>query len=218
MKIKKYKHQRSKYKSINSCERALIIQYIEEYKYSPSNVSLITGHNISTIKAIYQVYKKEGRILKKERRDKILNSVAQVQLFVVDDMNGQLINLGYQTYEFKVRNDNDSSAQELKEQMIKELMQEKQSLILSLLSNQQAVQRFTNDINTLMQQKNITNQFGFINPISSLNCLEKQQIQFARNQIREKCSNINQIPLMLNYSLNSQILKILAEQHKQMKS
>ncbi|CAK77499.1 unnamed protein product (macronuclear) [Paramecium tetraurelia] len=218
MKIKKQKNQRSKYKCLNSSERALIIQYIEEYKYSTSHVSLITGHNISTIKAIYQVYKKEGRIQKKEKRDKILNSIAQVQLFVVDDMNEKLINLGYQTEEFKVSNDDDSSAKEFKEQMLKELIQKKQSQILSLLSNQQAVLRFTNDINTILQQKTITNEFSFITPNSTLNCLEKQQIQFARTQNQEKCSNINKIPLMLKYSLNSQILKILGEQHKQMKT
>lgn len=47
---------------------------------------MITGHNASTIKAIYQIYKKEGRINKKVKRDKILNLSYGLMLFVVDDM------------------------------------------------------------------------------------------------------------------------------------
>lgn len=50
-----------------------------------SKVSMITGHNASTIKAIYQVYKKEGRVHKKDKRDKVLNVVTQLQLYMVDD-------------------------------------------------------------------------------------------------------------------------------------
>ncbi|CAD8171723.1 unnamed protein product [Paramecium pentaurelia] len=218
MKIKKQKNQRSKYQSINSSERALVIQYIKEYKYSTSHVSMITGHNISTIKAIYKVYKKEGRVLKKEKRDKILNVVAQVQIFVVDDTKQSLANLGEEIKEFKAVKDNDNYVRVQTEQMIKELLQKKQFQILSLLSNQQAVEIYKKDMNTVLQQKNLTNGFNIMNPSSLLQFLERQQIEFSRNKKQEKCSNITQVPLISNQFLNSEILNILEEQHRLMKT
>ncbi|CAD8071418.1 unnamed protein product [Paramecium primaurelia] len=218
MKIKKQKNHRSKYQSINSSERELIIQYIKEYKYSTSHVSMITGHNISTIKAIYKVYKNEGRVQKKDKRDKILNVVSQVQIFMVDEIKQSLANIGEEITEYKGLKDNDHYVREQTEQMIKQLLQKKQFQILSKLSNQQAIEIFKTEMNSFFQQKSLTNDFSIITPSSLQQFLERQQIKFSRNKNQEKYSDITQVPLISNKFLSSDILILLDEQHKLMKT
>ncbi|CAD8073847.1 unnamed protein product [Paramecium sonneborni] len=210
MKIKKLKNKRSKYKSINSNERALIIQYIEEYKYSTSHVSMITGHNKSTIKAIYQVYKKEGRVYKKEKRDRILNITAQVLLFVVDDLNESFVRLGEEFKDFKTVNEEDSDIIDFKEQLIKEQLINKKCQILSLLVNQQAENNFTEEMNTIIEQQSLTNDFRIFQ--------ERQSIKVSINRKQEKCSYINQIPKFFYQNFYSSVLNILDEQHRLMRS
>ncbi|CAD8133647.1 unnamed protein product [Paramecium pentaurelia] len=48
-------------------------------------IAQITGHNLSTIKAIYRIYRNEGRINKKEKRDRELHTQKNVAVFVVDE-------------------------------------------------------------------------------------------------------------------------------------
>ncbi|CAD8062443.1 unnamed protein product [Paramecium primaurelia] len=217
MKIKKQKNKRSKYKSINSNERALIIQYIEEYKYSTSHVSLITGHKTSTIKAIYQVYKKEGRINKKEKRDKILNITTQVILVVADDTNKSYVKLGEEIKEFKSVNDEDNNVRDSKEKMIKEQLLNKKYQILNSLTKQQAVENFTQEMNTIIQQKALTNEFLIIKQNSDLKCQQKQSLKLSRNKQLEIFSDITEFPLIQNQGFNQQVLKILEEQHRLMR-
>ncbi|CAD8156551.1 unnamed protein product [Paramecium octaurelia] len=216
-KIKKQKNQRSKYNRVNSNERALIIQYIEEYKYSTSHVSLITGHNISTIKAIYSVYKKEGRVQKKEKRDKILYITTQVLLLVVDDTKESCVQLGEEIQKFEAIKEQDKKVGDSKEKMIKELLQNKKCQILCLLPNEQAVSNFTLDMNTIDQQKTLSNEFLNIENNLNLKCSQQQSLKYLRNKQLEIFSSITQIPEMQNNSLYSQLLSKLNVQHKLMR-
>ncbi|CAK71953.1 unnamed protein product (macronuclear) [Paramecium tetraurelia] len=223
-KIKKQKNYRSKYNSINSNERALIIQYIEQYKYSTSHVqlnnfqvSLITGHNISTIKAIYSVYKKEGRVQKKEKRDKILNITTQVLLLVVDDTNGKCVKLGEEIQKFEAIKEEDKNIRDSKEKMIQELLQNKKCQILSLLTNQQAVNNFTQDVNNIGQEKALSNEFLTTENNLNIKCGHKQSLKYLRNRQQENFPSINQNLQMLDKGFYSELQSRLYEQHKLMR-
>ncbi|CAD8162567.1 unnamed protein product [Paramecium pentaurelia] len=77
--------KKQKYKSVNSEERSKIINYFIEGSLSASQIAQITGHNLSTIKAIFRIYRNEGRINKKEKRDRELHIQKNVAVFIVDD-------------------------------------------------------------------------------------------------------------------------------------
>ncbi|CAD8168706.1 unnamed protein product [Paramecium pentaurelia] len=77
--------KRQKYNSISSDERQNIIKMFLENDYSAIQIAQLTGHNLSTIKAIYRIYKNEGRINKKERRDRQINIKQNVVVLMVDD-------------------------------------------------------------------------------------------------------------------------------------
>ncbi|CAK61572.1 unnamed protein product (macronuclear) [Paramecium tetraurelia] len=88
MNIKPEKKQ--KYKSVNSEERSKIINYFIEGSLSASQIAQITGHNLSTIKAIFRIYRNEGRINKKEKRDREVHIQKNVAVFIVDDQTRSL--------------------------------------------------------------------------------------------------------------------------------
>ncbi|CAD8078846.1 unnamed protein product [Paramecium sonneborni] len=215
MKIKKEKIQRSKYKSISSDERELIIQYIEQYKYSSSHVSIITGHNISTIKAIYQVYKREGRIQKKQKRDKILKITSQVLFFVADDMKESFVKLGEDIKEFLDVKDDNTDIRDFKENMLKQQLINNKSRIFCQLVNQQAKNNFLEEMNIMIKQNALTKEFSTINPNTVPKFQESQQIN---NRKQEKCSYLTQIPQSENPSFYSQVQNKLYEQHALMKT
>ncbi|CAD8075105.1 unnamed protein product [Paramecium primaurelia] len=77
--------KRQKYNSISSDERQNIIKMFLENDYSAIQIAHLTGHNLSTIKAIYRIYKNEGRINKKERRDRQINIKQNVVVLMLDD-------------------------------------------------------------------------------------------------------------------------------------
>ncbi|CAK80930.1 unnamed protein product (macronuclear) [Paramecium tetraurelia] len=169
MKIKKQKASRTKYKSISSSERALIIHYIEQYKYSTTHVSMITGHNASTIKAIYSVYKKQGRINKKAKRDKILNLTFRFILFVADDMyifqqcsQGSLTKLSVDSQESQhlLVEEGQDIKQTSHEQAIKKLLQINKPKIIDLLDNCMAIDTFEKQLKLMQQQEFPSRQFS----------------------------------------------------------
>ncbi|CAK69892.1 unnamed protein product (macronuclear) [Paramecium tetraurelia] len=82
--------KKQKYKSISSDERQQVIKLFLENAYSANQIANITGHNLSTIKAIYRIYKKEGRIYKKEKRDKQIKIKKNVVLLVIDEKTSHL--------------------------------------------------------------------------------------------------------------------------------
>ncbi|CAD8081488.1 unnamed protein product [Paramecium sonneborni] len=77
--------KKQKYKSVSSDERQKIIKMFLENAFSATQIAHLTGHNLSTIKAIYRIYKNEGRIKKKERRDREIQIRQNVLVFVVDE-------------------------------------------------------------------------------------------------------------------------------------
>ncbi|CAD8161603.1 unnamed protein product [Paramecium pentaurelia] len=77
--------KKQKYKSVSSDERQQIIKLFLENAYSANQIANLTGHNLSTIKAIYRIYKNEGRIYKKEKRDKQIKIKQNVIVLVVDE-------------------------------------------------------------------------------------------------------------------------------------
>ncbi|CAD8149957.1 unnamed protein product [Paramecium octaurelia] len=77
--------KKQKYKSVSSDERQQIIKLFLENAYSANQIANLTGHNLSTIKAIYRIYKNEGRIYKKEKRDKQIKIKKNVVVFVIDE-------------------------------------------------------------------------------------------------------------------------------------
>ncbi|CAD8180192.1 unnamed protein product [Paramecium octaurelia] len=162
MKIKKQKASRTKYKSISSSERALIIHYIEQYKYSTSHVSMITGHNASTIKAIYSVYKKQGRINKKAKRDKILNLTFRFILFVADDIQGSLTKLNVDSLESQhlLVEEGQVNIQTSQEQAIKKILQINKPKIIDLLDNSMAIDTFEKEFKLIQQHEFPSRQFS----------------------------------------------------------
>ncbi|CAD8160231.1 unnamed protein product [Paramecium octaurelia] len=77
--------KRQKYNSVSSDDRQKIIKMFLENDYSAIQIAHLTGHNLSTIKAIYRIYKNEGRINKKERRDRQINIQQNVVVLMVDE-------------------------------------------------------------------------------------------------------------------------------------
>ncbi|CAD8077572.1 unnamed protein product [Paramecium primaurelia] len=192
MKIKKQKALRSKYKSINSSERALIINYIEEYKYSTAHVSMITGHNASTIKAIYQVYKKQGRINKKVKRDKILNLKFQFMLFVYDDPKGNLtkINVEQHEYQKQIVEDQHMNQSNSQEQAIKRILECNQIKIMNLLDNANAIDTFKQEMKIIQSQELPSQQFSSLQLIPCFNIKENNQTKFLMKYNLKFISNL----------------------------
>ena len=83
---------KSKYKTISSDERSYILKQFIDRGLTATQVFLYiikvsqeTGHNLSTIKAIFRVYKKEGRVHKKIKRDMHLRLIRHYAVLVYDD-------------------------------------------------------------------------------------------------------------------------------------
>ncbi|CAD8174989.1 unnamed protein product [Paramecium pentaurelia] len=220
MKIKIQKASRSKYKSISSSERALIINYIEEYKYSTSHVSMITGHNASTIKAIYSVYKKQGRINKKAKRDKILNLTFGIILFVVDDIQGNLtkISMDSQESQHQIIEEGQFKLSTCHEQAIKKNLEQNKHKIISLLDNATSLDTFNREVNLITQQEYPSEQFSSLKLLSHSS--RREQANFKMNNNFRSFFGLfseNQEDLAKDGDSKSIIVKKLHEQYELMK-
>ncbi|KAM3129446.1 hypothetical protein pb186bvf_018438 [Paramecium bursaria] len=80
---------KSKYKTISSDERSYILKQFIDRGLTATQVSQETGHNLSTIKAIFRVYKKEGRVHKKLKRDMHLKLIRHYAVLLYDDEKSQ---------------------------------------------------------------------------------------------------------------------------------
>ncbi|CAD8084703.1 unnamed protein product [Paramecium sonneborni] len=222
MKIKKQKALRSKYKSINSSERALIIHYIEQYKYSTSHVSMITGHNASTIKAIYQIYKKEGRINKKVKRDKILNLSYGLMLFVVDDINGNLTRISIEQHETQkqIVEEEQVNTSKSYEQSIKQVLEQNKHKIVSFLDNVEAIDTFIKEVKIICQQEFPSQQFCNLRLSSCFKINDKKNVdQTIKKNIQNSFYNLSENQENTNSDEKSKsiVIKKLNEQYRQMK-
>lgn len=71
-------------KKLSNCFWKMLIRPNKYFKFIVQ-IANLTGHNLSTIKAIYRIYKNEGRINKKEKRDKQIKIKQNVIVLVVDE-------------------------------------------------------------------------------------------------------------------------------------
>lgn len=69
---------------LSNCFWKMYILLTKYFKFIVQ-IANLTGHNLSTIKAIYRIYKNEGRIYKKEKRDKQTKIKQNVIVLVVDE-------------------------------------------------------------------------------------------------------------------------------------
>ncbi|CAD8172836.1 unnamed protein product [Paramecium octaurelia] len=103
-----YTHSTTKYKPIPGNERIQIVKALVNSKMSPSQVSDLTGYNLSTIKAIYRVYKQEGRMWKKEKRDQLVKVIQNFAICLIDEATNTIQLMAVKsTKSDQIKNNND---------------------------------------------------------------------------------------------------------------
>ncbi|CAK56792.1 unnamed protein product (macronuclear) [Paramecium tetraurelia] len=182
---------------------------------------MITGHNASTIKAIYQVYKKQGRINKKVKRDKVLNSTFQFMLFVADDPHANLSKISVEQYEFQkqIAEEQQMNLSNSHEQAITRILEQNKLKIMNLLDNSTALDTFNQEMKMISSQDHPSQQFSTLN-LSCFSCNEKNQPSFLMNKNTQFLPDLiseNQEYVEDDGKNKLKILKKLNEQYRQMK-
>ncbi|CAD8172437.1 unnamed protein product [Paramecium octaurelia] len=182
---------------------------------------MITGHNASTIKAIYQVYKKQGRINKKVKRDKVLNQTFQFMLFVVDDPHSNLTKISVEQHEFQklIAEEQHMNLSNSQEQAITRILEQNKLKIMNLLDNASALDTFNQEMNLISSQDHPSQQFSTLN-LSCFRCKEKNQPTFLISKNKQFLTDLiseNQEDVEDDEKNKFRILKTLNEQYRQMK-
>ncbi|CAD8083792.1 unnamed protein product [Paramecium sonneborni] len=227
--IKQEKKQR--YKSVNSEERLKIIKYFIEGSLSASQIAQITGHNLSTIKAIFRIYKNEGRINKKEKRDRELHIQKNVAVFVVDEKT-RYLNLIFKQHmkqEVILRSHDQFSEQQ--NDIINETLQQSANEVRNNMNSYQSKKNFdqalkriqTNGIkeedfqNISLKDNFQTNTYTQINGSTISNLFKnKQEQSFEKAQVippQKICIKQNQELNDLKRVFQQQVEEFLGKTH-----
>ncbi|CAK80162.1 unnamed protein product (macronuclear) [Paramecium tetraurelia] len=143
--------QKQKYQSVNSEERLKIIKYFIEGSLSASQIAQITGYNLSTIKAIFRVYRNEGRIDKKQKRDRELHAQKNVAVFIVDEETRYLKFIIKQQTKKEVILRSHEKYMETSNDIVNITLQKAQNEIRNNLSNLQSKRNFDESLESILK-------------------------------------------------------------------
>ncbi|CAK80461.1 unnamed protein product (macronuclear) [Paramecium tetraurelia] len=204
--------KRQKYNSVCSDDRQKIIKMFLENDYTAIQIAQLTGHNLSTIKAIYRIYKNEGRINKKERRDRQINIQQNVVVLMVDEKTRKMKIIRKQQLKQEFIMKNTEYTYESIQNTINQTFQNSTADLIKQLDGLSSKQCFNQlikkiqieglDIKDFKEISEITNKFKNRIKISS-------QIQYFQNLFSQQESNYQekqpQPTQKLNHSLNHDI-------------
>ncbi|CAD8073334.1 unnamed protein product [Paramecium sonneborni] len=190
MNIKLEKKQR--YKSVNSEERLKIIKYFLEGSLSASQIAQVTGHNLSTIKAIFRIYRNEGRINKKQKRDRELHIQKNVAVFVVDEKKRSLnLILKQQTKQEVILRSHDQFYEQQND-IVNETIQQSVNEVINNMNSYQSKQNFDQALKIML--KDGFNGDDFINISTMVNQQSNTYSQINGSAISNLFKNKQQQP------------------------
>ncbi|CAD8176172.1 unnamed protein product [Paramecium octaurelia] len=143
--------KKQKYQSVNSEERLKIIKYFIEGSLSASQIAQITGYNLSTIKAIFRVYRNEGRIDKKQKRDRELHAQKNVAVFIVDEETRYLKFIVKQQTKKEVILRSHEKFMETSNDIVNITLQKAENEIRNNLSNLQSKRNFDESLESILK-------------------------------------------------------------------
>ncbi|CAD8087681.1 unnamed protein product [Paramecium sonneborni] len=177
-------HQNTKYKPIPGDERIQIVKALVNSKMSASQVSDLTGYNLSTIKAIYRVYKQEGRMWKKEKRDQLVKVVQNFAICMIDEAQNTIQLLAAKSImsdQIKNQNEIEISDDKTHQKSI-HFFKENESKISLLLKDEKSRQELSKQFQTLNSK-----EFQYISksPLNSKHSLKWKKIKkyFQKRQL-----------------------------------
>ncbi|CAD8080066.1 unnamed protein product [Paramecium sonneborni] len=188
-----------------------------ENAFSATQIAHLTGHNLSTIKAIYRIYKNEGRINKKERRDRQIQIKKNMLVLVVDEKTKKMNVIAKNQLKQDLILKNIDQPQESFQNTINETLQNSVNDVLQQLDSQQSKQFFNTMIKNAQKDGLEIKEFQEISEFSeevSQRFKIQSQVQYFRNLFSPKEKSQQQQQLLYPQNIESQLYKNLSDLKK----